>query len=123
MYFSDVATFQRLRVVAPLPGTEPALDSLRQPETTAQPDLTVWCRAWPNREGRREGVEAMTSTTHVTQIAGVSVAVPHGTDVAEGDRLASLTVLGEAWLGGNTMEVRAIEEHRRYREVFCEVVR
>ena len=118
MYLSDRATIVRYR------ADESDLDALRQPREVAQPPLEVWCRAWANREGRREGIEAITSTTSVSQVEGFSLAVPWDTDVKEGDRLMSLTVAGREWVFDSiSMECRTVEQHRRYRLVFFEVVR
>ena len=116
MIFTDRATIVRYR------ADESDLDALRQPREVAQPDLEIWCRAWTNREGRREGIEAITSTTDVSQIEGFSLAVPVGTDVVEGDRVTSLTIRGREFVS-QSLEVRSIGEHRTYRNVFAEVVR
>ena len=116
MYFSDRATIVRYR------ADENDLDALRQPRQVAQPDLEIWCRAWTNREGRREGIEAITSTTDVSQIEGFSLAVPVDTDIVEGDRVTSLMIRGREFVS-QSLEIRAISERRTYREAYSEVVR
>ena len=113
MYFSDRATLRRWREDPDTRG------ELGQPTRTQQEDEPIWCRAWPNREGHRENIAAMTDDADTIRAEGFSIAVPRGTDVQEEDLITSLIVESDEWLTGSlSVIVRAIGKHRRYRELF-----
>ena len=123
MYLSDTATFLRRRS----DGVRDAYGQLGETETR----VTVYCRVWGKREGRREGVEAITKSSASIVLEGYIIFVPIGTDVEERDVVVSIVSGGRDLIKGGgplatpdkRLEVRAIQEHRRIREVFCEVVR
>ena len=119
MQFTDVATLKRRRQGS-------AIDALRQPIKVEQAAEQIYCRAWPNREGHRESVEALTDESGTIRIEGFSIGVPGDIDVAEGDIISSLQVDGRQWLSGTpliSIRVRGIIQHRRYAELQCQIIR